>query len=102
MKLISIFYFINVRLVIALNSGFGALKVAVTGIQIREFPRILSRGQGKDWLPSHAWRMKFRKGQTNSQTLELNLSSTDSVNNSEVLCLLLFFLNQRRKDKGFD
>lgn len=53
MKLISIFYFINVRLVIALNAGFGALKVAVTGIQIREFPRILSRGQRKDWLPSH-------------------------------------------------
>lgn len=62
MKLISIFYFINVRLVIALNTGFGALKVAVTGIQIREFPRILSQGQGKDWFPSHAWRMIFRKG----------------------------------------
>lgn len=62
MKLISIFYFINVRLVIALNVGFGALKVAVTGIQIRESPRILSRGLGKDWLPSDTRRMKFRKG----------------------------------------
>lgn len=48
MKLISIFYFINFRLVIALNAGFGALNVALTGIQIRQFPMILSRGLGKD------------------------------------------------------
>lgn len=48
MKLISIFCFINFRLVITLNVGFGALIVAPTGIQIKEFPRKLSRGLGKD------------------------------------------------------
>lgn len=46
MKLISI-YFINFRLVIASNTGFGALNVAPTGIQIRDFPMILSRGPGE-------------------------------------------------------
>lgn len=46
MKLISI-YFINSRLVIASNTGFGALNVALTGIQIRDFPMILSRGAGE-------------------------------------------------------
>ena len=43
MKLMSIFYFINFRLVIALNTCFGALNVVLRGIQIREFPVILSR-----------------------------------------------------------
>lgn len=55
MKLISIFYFINCRLVIALNMCFGALNVALRGIQIREFPMILSRGgdteEELDFLP---------------------------------------------------
>lgn len=60
MKLISI-CFINSRLVIASNTGFGALNVAPTGIQIRDFPMILSRGLGKGLDFPHTWRRKFRK-----------------------------------------
>ena len=56
MKLISIFYFINCRLVITSNAGFGALNVALTGIQIRDFPVILSREAGEGLIPSHTWR----------------------------------------------
>lgn len=44
MKLISIFYFIYFRLIIALNASFAALNVTLTGIQIREFSMILMSG----------------------------------------------------------
>lgn len=61
MKLISIFYFINFRLVIALSTGFGALNVGLTGIQIRGCSMILSRGaeKGPTSLPHLE---KFEKG----------------------------------------
>lgn len=51
MKLISIFYFINFRLVIALNSGFGALNVGLTGIQIRFPNETKQRGWGRTDFP---------------------------------------------------
>jgi hypothetical protein len=47
MKLISIFYFINYMLVIALNTGFGSLNVSLTGIQIRKLPVTLTSEAGK-------------------------------------------------------
>lgn len=85
MKLVSIFCFINFRLVITLNTGFGALKVALTEIQIREFPR----GWGKDRLPSYTRRMEFKKGHTVPR-LEINLSLTSSINDSYIQFPVLF------------
>lgn len=102
MKLISIFYFINFRLVIALNAGFGALNVVLTGIQIRGFPTILSRRAGKGPTSLPHLENEIQERSQSSQTLEINLSLTDSVNDSEVQVLLLFVPSKRKKKKGFD
>lgn len=91
MKLISIFYFINFRLVIALNSGFGALNVGLTGIQIRDFPMRLSRGAGEGLTSLPCLENEIQERSQSSQTLEINLNSTDTVNDSQVQFLLLFF-----------
>lgn len=69
MRLISIFYFINFRLVIALNAGFGAFEVALTGIQIREFPRTLSRGLGKGVTSLPCLEHGIQENPQSSQTL---------------------------------
>ena len=74
MKLISIFYFINFRLVIALNASFGALNVALTGIQIREFPMILSRGAGEGLTSLPRLENGIQERSQSSQTSEINLS----------------------------
>lgn len=102
MKLISIFYFINFKLVIALNAGFGALNLALTGIQIREFPMILSRGAGEGLTSLPRLENGIQERSQSSQTSEINLSSADSMKDSEVQFLLLYFPSKRRKDKGFD
>lgn len=85
MKLTSIFCFINFRLVITLNVGFGALKVTLTGkkIQLKKFPVILSwAGEGLTSLPYLENGIQERSQRR--QTLEINLSSTDSINDAEL------------------
>ena len=76
MKLISIFYFINFRLVIAFNTCFGALNVALRRIQIRESPMILSRGGGAKEEPTSLPRPEngIQERSQNSQTSGINLS----------------------------
>lgn len=102
MKLISIFYFINFSLVIAANSGFGALNVALTGIQIRDFPMILSRGAREGLTSLPHLEDETQKRSQSSQASEINLSSTDSRNDTQVQ--FLFFSpvkEERTKDLAF-
>lgn len=73
MKLISIFYFINFRLVIALNTCFGALNVALRGIQIREFPMILRRGE-EELTSLPRLENGIQERSQNSQTSGINLN----------------------------
>lgn len=102
MKPISIFYFINFRLVIALNAGFGALNAGLTGIQIRGCPMTLSRGAGKGPTSLPHLENEIRERSQSSQTLEINPNLTDSMNDSEAQVLLLFVPSKRKKEKGFD
>ena len=101
MKLISIFCFINFRLGIALNAGVGALQVALTGIRIREFPMILTSEAGEGLTSLPCLENGIQERSQRSQTLELDLSSTDSVNDSKAQFSLLFFPSKKGKEKRF-
>lgn len=66
----------------------------------KRIPKDTKPGPGEGLVSLPRLENDIQERSHNSQTLEINLSSTDSVNKSEVLCLFLFFLNQKRKDKG--
>lgn len=86
MKLTSIFCFINFRLVITLNVGFGALKVTLTGKKntTKKFPMILISWAGEGLTSLPCLENGIQERTQSRQTLEINLSSADSINDAEL------------------